>query len=50
MYICEQEHFTNYLEACDYLSKVGNGSVRQSIAYFLKNVLIMIMIYLLIMY
>ena len=36
MYICEQEHFTNYLEACDYLSKLGNGSVRQSIAYLEK--------------
>ena len=36
MYICEQEHFTNYVEACDYLSKLGNGSVRQSIAYLEK--------------
>jgi len=36
IYICEQEHFTNYLEACDYLSKLGNGSVRQSIAYLEK--------------
>lgn len=36
MYICEQEHFTNYLEACDYLAKLGNGSVRQSIAYLEK--------------
>lgn len=36
IYICEKEYFTNYLEACDYLSKVGNGSVRQSIAYLEK--------------
>jgi len=36
IYICEQEHFTNYLEACDYLAKLGNGSVRQSIAYLEK--------------
>lgn len=34
--ICQKEGFTNYLEACDYLSKLGNGSVRQSIAYLEK--------------
>ena len=36
LYICEKENFTNYAEACDYLSKLGNGSVRQSIAYLEK--------------
>jgi len=36
IYICQKENFTNYLEACDYLAKLGNGSVRQSIAYLEK--------------
>lgn len=36
IYICEKENFTNYTESCDYLAKLGNGSVRQSIAYLEK--------------
>ena len=36
IYICEQENFINYTESCDYLAKLGNGSVRQSIAYLEK--------------
>lgn len=35
-FICKQEGFTNYDEACDYLSKLGNGGVRDSIAYLEK--------------
>lgn len=31
-YICDQEGFTNYDEACDYISKISNGGVRDSIA------------------
>lgn len=36
IHICEQEKFTNYHESCDYIAKLGNGSVRQSIAYLEK--------------
>lgn len=35
-YICQQEGFTNYEEACDYLAKLGSGGVRDSIAYLEK--------------
>lgn len=35
-YICEQEGYTNYDEACDYLAKLGNGGVRDSISYLEK--------------
>lgn len=35
-YICKQEGFTNYDEACDYLAKLGNGGVRDSISYLEK--------------
>lgn len=31
-YICEQEHYTNYDEACDYISKLSNGGMRDAIA------------------
>lgn len=36
MYICEQEHFTNYVEACDYISKISNGGARDAIAHLEK--------------
>ena len=35
-YICTQEGYTNYDEACDYISKLANGGVRDSIAYLEK--------------
>ena len=31
-YICEEEHFSNYPEACDYISKISNGGMRDAIA------------------
>lgn len=35
-YICNQEGYTNYIEACDYISKLSNGGVRDAIAYLEK--------------
>lgn len=35
-YICEQEHFTNYEEACDYISKICNNQMRDGIALLEK--------------
>lgn len=32
MYICKEEHFTDYEETCDYLAKISNGGVRDAIA------------------
>lgn len=32
LYICEQEQFINYAEACDYISKISNGGARDAIA------------------
>lgn len=32
MYICEKEGFTNYMESCDYISKICNGCVRDAIS------------------
>lgn len=32
IYICQQEGFTNYEQACDYISKISNGGARDSIA------------------
>lgn len=31
-YICEQEGFTNYEDACDYIAKLSNGGMRDAIA------------------
>lgn len=31
-YICQQEGFTNYSDACDYISKLANGGMRDAIA------------------
>ena len=31
-YICEQEHFTNYIESIDYISKISDGSMRDAIS------------------
>lgn len=36
LYICGKEHFENYVESCDYLSKVCNGGMRDAIAYLDK--------------
>lgn len=36
LYICKEEHFTNYNEACDYISKIADGCARQSIALLEK--------------
>lgn len=36
MYISQNEEFTNYTEACDYISKLSNGGVRDAIAYLEK--------------
>lgn len=35
-YICEQEHFTNYDEAIDYISKLANGGMRDAISFLDK--------------
>lgn len=35
-YICEQEHFTNYEECIDYVSKLANGGMRDAIALLEK--------------
>lgn len=35
-YICEQEHFTNYVESCDFISKLANGGCRDAIAMLEK--------------
>lgn len=35
-YICEQEGYTNYKEACDYLSKLASGGARDAIALLEK--------------
>lgn len=32
-YICEQEGFTNYNLACEYISKIAQGSMRTAISY-----------------
>lgn len=32
-YICEQEGFTNYNLACEYISKIAQGSMRAAISY-----------------
>ena len=32
MYICSQEHFLNYEEACDYISRISNNQMRDAIA------------------
>lgn len=31
-YICQQEGFINYVEACDYIAKISNGGMRDAIA------------------
>lgn len=31
-YICQQEGYTNYLEACDFIAKLSSGGVRDAIA------------------
>ena len=36
LYICKEEGFTNYEEACDYISKLSQGGVRDAIAYLEK--------------
>lgn len=35
-YICENMNFTNYVESCDYISKICNGGVRDAIAMLEK--------------
>ena len=32
MYICKQEGFTNYEDACDYISRISNNQMRDAIA------------------
>ena len=36
VHICEQENYTNYLETCDYLSKLSNGGMRDAICLLEK--------------
>lgn len=33
MFICQQEHFTNYEETCRFISKMSNNSMREAITY-----------------
>jgi DNA polymerase-3 subunit gamma/tau len=35
-YICKQENFTNYVESCDYISKLASGGCRDAIAMLEK--------------
>ena len=35
-YICEAEHFTDYNESIDYISKIAEGSMRTAISYLEK--------------
>lgn len=35
-FICQQENFTDYYEACDYLSKIANGGMRDAISMLEK--------------
>ena len=35
-YICREEGFTNYEEACDYISKICSGGMRDGISYLEK--------------
>lgn len=35
-YICEQEGFINYIDACDYLSRISNGGMRDAISMLEK--------------
>ena len=37
-YICSQNNYLNYKEACDYISKIADGSVRSAITYLEKCV------------
>ena len=36
LYICSQEGYTNYTEACDYIAKLSNGGVRDAISLLEK--------------
>ncbi len=36
LYICSQEGYTNFNEACDFISKLGNGGARDSISLLEK--------------
>lgn len=33
LYICQQEHFTNFEQTCDLISKLSNGCMREAITY-----------------
>lgn len=33
IYICQQEHFTNFEQTCDLISKLSNGCMREAITY-----------------
>ena len=37
LYVCKQEGFTNYEEACDFIAKLSNGGMRDSLAYLEKS-------------
>ena len=37
MYICQNEGYTNYTEACDYIAKLSNGGVRDAISLLEKS-------------
>lgn len=32
LYICEQEHFINYVDACDYIARISQGCMRDAIS------------------
>lgn len=32
LYVCEQEGFTNYVETCDYISRICNGEMRNALS------------------
>lgn len=37
-YICQQEHINNYIETCEYISKIVNGGMRDAISLLEKVV------------
>jgi len=38
LYICQQENYNNYNDACDYISKISNGGMRDAISLLDKCV------------
>lgn len=37
LYVCKQEGYTNYEEACDFIAKLSNGGMRDALSYLQKS-------------